>query len=178
MNRKTKLLIYILIICTFFIGVYFTQGYYLSKDKALADAKHFHYIDNEETLTTIDLDKQYIYLGADKNGKYMSMIYLDRIGPFYRYNDSRCYDMLNLPYINVSYGGSWNGTRIIYIYRNNKDVAYIEVELDTGEKFVLDNWINDYTYTYYKPEVEGFNYYEIKVYDASHKLLKNIGGSF
>ena len=86
--------------------------------------------------------------------------------------------MLSGNNVNIRYADSWNHTFIFYVYRNNKNVASVEVVLSNGDIVILDNWNNDYSYATYKRET-GIMYYEVRTYDSYHNLIAiETGGSF
>ena len=176
MNRKKKLLIYILIILTFFSHIYFTQGYYISKNKAIEDALRYCSIEDNNVFATLDFDDDFYILGTTKRGEYIDIIDFDRIGPFYWYNGWWGREIYPNYDLNVTIGFTHDDTVIFYAYRVNKDIDHIEISISNGDKITCDEWHHDYIYTTYKKTDVALLYCEIKAYDANNNYIGSFGG--
>ena len=176
MNRKTKLFINILIILTFFVSIYFTEGYFLSKEEAINDALRCFYIEEKDVIDTLTFDKDIIVLASDKNDKNLLMINFNLIGPFYKHTTktfSQIYPELDL---NITYNFSQDNTIIFYAYRVNKDINHLEISFSNGDTIICNEWHHDYIYTTYKKPDVGILYCEIKAYDANNNYIGSFGG--
>lgn len=145
MNRVKILIRNIVIILLLILVSCYINGVYISKENCILDSLRALYGTEREFVTEIDLTKASFTLMFDSDKKTVSMIGVEKHGPFYTAGNCSVGDKIDedAPFDVFGYY-SLNSGPIYYVYRNDKNIDRVEVELENGTSFVLDEWIKDF----------------------------------
>ena len=171
MSRRKKLIRNIIIlslICSFF---YFTGGYYLSREACIMDSIRSLYCEEDEFITSSNLNDYDITLVADLDNKTASLFSTKRVGFLYRIGDNTTGNKLrkDKPLVLGGLSSSQFGSAI-YIYRNDKNIEKIEVAVENGETVILDEWEKDFILLSFENK-ENWTHIVCRVYDDSGNLI-------
>ena len=145
MKRERKLFRNIIIISALLYVFYYFGGYYISKEQCIKETMRSLYVKEDNVIMEIQNDNDIRTLVVDDNLSSVSVIGTRKAGLFY--HTASCSTGMNIKKdqafsIHSSYNSDIGLTS--FIYRNNKDIAYIELTLNDGTLVVIDEWHDDF----------------------------------
>ena len=173
MKRSKKLVINLALIFVLLLGLYYFGGFYVSKQQCVLETLRGLY--GMETREVMELRQgNYIAtLMADEEGSTFSIVGTKKIGPLYRTASSsigistETEEVLKISGMSGSAYGF-----VVYLHRKDKAVAKVEVQLENGETFILEEWQDDFTgYMRENYEWENGIY---RAYDADGELVGEV----
>lgn len=173
MKRGKKLLINIGIIALILWWIYYFGGYYVSKEQCIKETLRGLYAYETEMIMEFEEFDRSITLMADLEKDTYSMVETKVKGFFYQagttmtgysIKDDYAIDVFGM---NVDKMGA-----TVFVYRNDKSIAKVEVELENRDTVTLDEWNNDYT-GYLQGESE-FVKGTYRAYNANDELIAEI----
>lgn len=173
MKRGKKLLINISIIALILWGIYYFGGYYVSKEQCIKENLRGSYTYETETIMEFEDFNRYITLLADLEKKTYSIVETKMSGIFYRASSTINGFSIKDEYAIDVFGmyDEKKGTPI-FVYRNDKSIVKVEVELENRETVTLDEWNNDYA-----GYLQGDNEFvkgTYRVYNANDELIEEM----
>ena len=169
MTRKKKLFIYLLIIALFSLGYYYTQAYFISMEECIHDTLRSFYLEDNEYIMSFKDRNQAIALTSDNQDKYFTVIYMDYTGPFYQTTAMEQIVINHNDNISEYKMFTQENGMVIFTYRQNKDIAYLEYHFENGARIICDQWYGDYCGISYKCGKE--LRVEIRMYDKYDNLI-------
>ena len=145
MKRERKLFRNIIIITLILYVFYYFGGYYISKSQCIEETMRGLYVKEDNIVMEIQNGNAIRTLVVDDNVSSLSVIGTKKVGPFY-HTASCSTGMKMKDDENFSIYSSYDSANGLtsFVYRNNKDIAYIELTLDNGTTTVLDDWHEDF----------------------------------
>ena len=130
--------------------IYYFGGYYLSEEKCTDDILKAYYVDGAEEIMSLSCGKVGAHLYSD--GEDGNCVVMTKKQAFLYQKDSFIdNEYINIikerskeegfEYLNCSYSDI--GTTV-FVYRHNKDIHLIHVELENGMSTVLEDWKDDF----------------------------------
>lgn len=145
MKRERKLVRNVFIISIILFIFYYFGGYYLSNKACVEDIIRGLYVEEKDIIMELRHNNEFQTLVADLEKGTYSIIGTRKIGFLYRTSDCSTHQTIKRDSaVHVYYGYSSNIGLYYYVYRNNKAVDKVEVELYNGIKFTLDEWHQDF----------------------------------
>lgn len=145
MKRERKLFRNIIIISALLYTFYYFGGYYISKEQCITETMRSLYVKEENIVLEVQTGNHIRTLVVDDSLSTLSIIGMRKAGPFY--HTASCSTGMNIKkdqaFSIYSVYNSDSGLTS-FVYRNNKDIAYIELILNDGSIVVLDNWHKDF----------------------------------
>lgn len=170
MKKGKKLLINIFLISIILLFLFYFGGYYISKEKCIRESLRGLYAKETEIIMELKRGNRYRILVADTDNKTYSIIGVKKLGFLYHVDNTHSgmpikeENVIDI----VSAYGEEIGT-VIFVYRNDKSVAKVEVEFDSGDVVTMDDWKKDYVGCLEQENV--FRNGTYRVYNASGELM-------
>ena len=170
MNRSKKLIRKLAVILVLLMIFYYFGGFYFSKQQCVVETLRGLY--GTETRCIMELQRgNYIAtLMADEKDKSFSIVGTKQIGPLYRTASSSVgiqiddREVLKISGMSASDYGS-----VVFLYRVDKSIERVEVELENGETYTITEWQEDYA-GYFREKNE-WEYGTYKAYNAKGELV-------
>lgn len=170
MSRKNKLLRNVAIISVLLYGFYYFGGFYISKEQCVIETMRGLYVEEKNYVMEVINGNEIKTLFVDDSNETVSIIGTKQLGFLYRTSGSyTSHSISRVQAIDVISGYNSEAGQTIFVYRNNKEIAYIEVELSDGTNLVLDEWNDDFVGTIV--DAEDWNSGIYKVYNANGNLI-------
>ncbi len=171
MTRGKKILINTCIIAILLLVCCYFGGFYFSKEACAKAVLGAHQREKEEVILDLDIgDNRIIVLCGGQFDNQYSQVELKKIGFLYRSHETLGTFRSN-PEKMIGLGG-WAGEddgQVIFIKRNNPEIATIEVEFEDGRTLSLDRWSQDFTS--YHLDVDMWLRGHYQYYDANGNLI-------
>ena len=154
--------------------MYYFGGFYLSEEKCVEDILKAYYVKGAEEIISLESGDVIHHLysnGADENcivsTKKYSFLYQKSlfISDVIDCNEKEGFELLNC-------SDSQFGTTV-FVYRYNKDIHLIHVELGNGMSIVLGEWKDDFAGFSLEHEREGGSYVSanFRAYDKDGNII-------
>lgn len=161
MKRRSKKLVrnLVLIFAIFFFFYYF-GGYYFSKQQCVLETLRAHYSEETRKILEVQQGNYLITLMADENDESFSMVGTKKAGFLYRTASGSYNNKIDKEKgITISAMGSSDRGIVVCIYRNDKSIDKVEVQLENGKTYLITDWHEDYAcYTRDKDEMSYATY--------------------
>ena len=170
MKKGKKLLINTILILIILLFAFYFGGYYLSKEQCIMESLRGLYAKETEIIMELKRGNRSRVLVADTDNKTHSIIGVKKMGLLYHVDNTHSgmpikeENVIDI----VSAYGEEIGT-VIIVYRNDKSVAKVEVEFDSGDVVTMDDWKKDYVGCLEKENVFSNGVY--RAYNASSELI-------
>lgn len=148
MSRKKKLMFNVTIISILLYVFYYFGGLYVSKEQCIVETMRGLYVKGNEIFIEVRSGNEIKTLVGDTTEGVVSMIGTKQFGFLYRTSD--CFTNQTLKKdqaFNIIAGYNSDAGQTIFVFRNNKDIAYIELKLNNGTNVVFDEWSSDFAGT-------------------------------
>lgn len=179
MKQSKKLIRNCWIILFVLWATYYFGGYYLSEEKCIADILKVNYVKDVEKVMSLDRGNDMLHLysnGTDENAIVITTkcgflyhrgdYYFDFISPYKKEG----FELLQCS--NSEYGLT------AFIYRYDKNIQMIEVEMNDDTSLVLSDWKGDFLgFSLEKESYKGGKYVggEFRAYDKDYNLVETRG---
>ena len=170
MKKGKKLLVNILIILNLLLIGFYFGGFYISKEQCIRESLRALYAHETDIVMELKNVTRSKVLVIDSNKKTHSIVGVKKFGFLYHTDNSTTGFSIKEENV-IDFIASYDeklGTAI-YIYRNDKSVATVEVEFDSGDVVTMDDWKKDYVGCLQKENVFGKGIY--RAYNASGELI-------
>ena len=170
--KRVKLLIGNTVwICIILTAMFFSSGFYFSKEKCAEHTMRSLYVPEGEVVQEIRSGNHLLTLIKHENS--FSLIGTKKVGLFY--HTSSCFTECLLKQENsFSFWTGYNAEvgAITVIFRNDERIASIEVETNDIGTVVFDEWNEDYAVFVSPKSWKGMGLY--RAYDALGNLIEEI----
>lgn len=171
MNRGKKLIRNLVLIFIVLILFYYFGGYYVSKQQCVLETLRSHYSTETREIMELQQGNYIATLMADKNDETFSIVGAKKAGFFYHTASSSIGNIIDKEKCMTIAGmGSTDYGIFICIYRNDKSIIKVEVQLENGETYFITEWHEDYA-GYVRDEKTDWSYGTYKAYNADGELV-------
>jgi len=147
MNRSKKLVRNLVIILVILWIFYYYGGYYISKQQCVIETLRGHYATETREVMEVRQGNYIATLMADENNESFSIVGTKKTGILYRTASSSVGNKVDKEKsMTMSGMGSSDYGIIICIYRNDKSIAKVEVQLENGDTYLITDWKEDYAW--------------------------------
>ena len=174
MNRKTKIIINILLIISIFFGYfYYIHGYYISKQECIDDSLKAFY--NEHTnipVLSFSNNKSDITLYTDiKNSKF-TVLEISKHFLFYKCDESESsYNDIDKA-LAITWIESKEMGLLFFAYRVDKNIDTVEIVFTNGTVVKNNEWYGDYCGFYSTKDC--YLDFSCRVYDMNNNLIETV----
>lgn len=171
MSRKKKLIRNLVIIIVGFITFYYVGGHYFTKEACIEDTIKELYGNETEQIMEFTQKGQTKTLMFNPEQKTVSIVGTKRFLGLYHTASSTTGMDVDEQYsfdLFASYESDFG--MVMFIYRNNPEIAYIEAKFEDDTEFVLDKWTKDFTG--YLLNTEDWQTANYKAYDSYGELIE------
>ena len=146
MNRNKKLIRNCCLIIVILYVIYFFGGYFLSKEECIHDTLRGLHANQTKTIMEFRNKNHFETLMTDEEMETYSLTGTKKVGFLYQTASGSHNNKISKEQI-IDIIGSWSREMglIIIVYRNNPEIAKIEVELEDGSEFVLSEWKDNFS---------------------------------
>ena len=145
MKRGRRLVLNIGIILILLLANYYFGGFYFSKQQCVTETLRGLYGYETTKIMELESGSYTATLMADPDAKTFSIVGTRRFGCLYRTATSSIGHTINERNAIDVYGiFSSDIGSLIFLYRNDKSVEQVEVVLDSGEHYLVDEWHQDF----------------------------------
>lgn len=173
MSRKKKVFRNVVVIGIILFVLYYFGGYYFSKEQCVIETMRGLYVKGNDVVMEVRSGNEIKSLVTDDSRSVVSIIGTKQFG--FLYHTSDCFTNQTLKkdqIIDVISVYNSEVGQTIFVNRNNKDIAYVEVELSNGRNLVIDNWNDDFAGTII--ESDDWNSGIYKAFDKDGNLVGSI----
>ncbi len=173
MNRGKKLLINLCIIVCVLLLRYYFGGYYISQEQCLLETMRGLYAKETDIIMELETDNHIKTLVADFENRTVSIIGTKKKGIFYQTASSSIGSYISdKEKIHISAMGDADVGMAVFIYRNDKNIHKVEVKMEDGKVFQLDEWNQDFTGFLY--ECQDWKQGEYILLDQNNNIIGKI----
>lgn len=174
MKRIKKLSIHSIIIAVLLFIFYYFGGYYFSKDQCIQETLRGLYGTETDCIMELKNNNYTATLFADIEKKTLSIVGTKKIGFLYHTASSSVsgkIDQTGKFYPHGIYNSEMGF--VVFLYRNDKSIEKVEVTMNNGQIYVLDEWTNDFVGLKLSPDeiTEDIPQGIYRAYDASNQLI-------
>ena len=174
MRRAKKVFIEICVIALLLFTFYYFGGHYFSKNQCIQDTLRGYYITNSKKIMELDGKNYTAVLYFDADTSKLSIVGIKKLGFLYHEGASAPRGTLYSTKPFYPYG-SYNSDVgfAVFIYRNDPSIERIEISMNNGKLYVLDDWKNDFVGLCLAPDeiTEDIPQGTYRAYDASNQLI-------
>ena len=169
-NRGKKLVRNLVLIFAILSLFYYFGGYYLSRQQCVLESLRSHYCDTTRKILEMQQGDYFITIMADENDERFAMVGTQKAGFLYRVasgsynlkiNKEKC--------MTLSASGSSDRGIVVCLYRNDKSIEKVEVQMENGDNYLITDWHEDYAC--YKRDEEELSYGTYRAYNAEGELI-------
>ncbi len=175
MKRIKKLAIHSIIIAILLFLFYYFSGYYFSKEQCIEETLLGLYGTETNRIMELENGNYTATLFADTEKKTISVVGTKKIGFLYHTAESSVDAAINQTGKFYPHGiyNSQIGF-VVFIYRNDKSIERIEVTMNNGQIYILDEWNNDFVGFKLLPDeiTDDIPQGIYRAYDASNQLIE------
>ena len=174
MRRVKKIIFKISIIALLLFIFYYFGGWYFSKNQCIQETLQGYYITNHKKIMELEGENYTAILYADTNSPKISIVGIKKFGILYHQGSSaprRTIDQTRPFYPYGSYNSDIGFA--VFIYRNDPSIERIEISMNNGNLYVLDEWNNDFVGLYLSPDdiTENFPQGTYRAYDNANQVI-------
>ncbi len=153
MKRGKKILINICIVLLLFLGLYYIEGFYLSREECELKYLEASNRETEGKIMSFQVGDQDISLYKRKGEKIYDIVEVEKIGFLYKcekqiYTTGKFFDkqVLNM----VSWGENQIGESQyqVLLYRADPKLAKVVIKPKDGEEVIVDEWNQNFAMCY------------------------------
>ena len=173
MKRGRKIIRNLSIIAILLFLFCYFGGYFISKEKCIADSLRGLYRSEREIATEISYGNRSYTVVTDTKQKVYSIIGTKRIGFLYHVANSYTgHEIKEDECVNISGMYSSEMGSLIVVYRNDPRINRVNAYLENGSLVIFDNWENDFSAVI----LDGEEWYggTYKAFDTSNQLIGEV----
>lgn len=172
MKRGKKLLINISIIIVILLIEYYFGGYYISKEQCIKDTLRGLYSYETEKIMECKYRNRSVTLMADLEQRTYSIVGVRKNGFLYHTDDCFTgYPIKDENSFDILGGYDEDVGTFICVYRNDKTITKVTLDMGTGNVITLDDWEQDFTgYLHNEDNILRENIY--RAYNVSGELVE------
>ncbi len=174
MKRVKKILFKISIIALLLFTFYYFGGWYFSKNQCIQETLRGYCITNYKKIMELESKNYTALLYTDTNTAKISIIGIQNFGILYHEGSSAPSGTLNQTKPFYPYGSYDSDVGfVVFIYRNDPSIERIEISMNNGNLYALDDWNNNFVGFYLTPDeiTEEIPQGTYRAYDASNQLI-------
>ena len=172
MKRGKKLLINISIIIVILLIEYYFGGYYISKEQCIKDTLRGLYSYETEKIMECKYRNRSVTLMADLEQRTYSIVGVRKNGFLYHTDDCFTgYPIKDDDSFDILGAYDEDVGTFICVYRNDKTITKVTLDMGTGNVITLDDWEQDFTgYLHNEDNILRENIY--RAYNVSGELVE------
>ena len=182
MKRGKKIVINICLVLLLLIGLYYLEGYFLSREECELEYLEANSRETEGKVMSFQVGDQNISLYKRENQDIFDIVSVEKVGFLYKCEKQidvtgKMFDeqILNM----VTWGEDYVGENQyqVLLYKADPNLSKVIIEPVYGEKVIVDEWEQDFAMCYVKAEKDEWSltlqckYY---CYDKKGNLLDEI----